>query len=48
VLWRKDEKVEDRLRLVNEFKACCEKSNLPSIIEIIVKPPKDSSIFFDR
>jgi sulfofructosephosphate aldolase len=48
VLWRKDEKAEDRLRLVNEFKNYCEKSNLPSIIEIIVKPPKDASMVFDR
>jgi len=48
VLWRKDDSAESRLNLVNQFKKYCEIAKLPSIIEIIVKPPKDSSIPFDR
>ena len=48
VLWRKDESAESRLKLVNQFKKYCEIAKLPSIIEIIVKPPKDSSVVFDR
>lgn len=48
VLWRKDESPDQRLKLVNEFKEYCDKSDLPSIIEIIVKQPKDSSVAFDR
>jgi len=48
VLWRKDEKPEDRLKLVNQFKEYCEKADLPSIIEIIVKQPNSSDVKFDR
>jgi sulfofructosephosphate aldolase len=48
VLWRNDESPESRLKLVEEFNALCEKSGLPSIIEVIVKPPADSSRSFDR
>ncbi len=48
VLWRNDESPESRLKLVEEFNSLCEKSGLPSIIEVIVKPPADSSRSFDR
>ena len=48
VLWRNDESPESRLKLVDEFNALCEKSGLPSIIEVIVKPPTDTSRSFDR
>jgi sulfofructosephosphate aldolase len=48
VLWRNDESPESRLKLVYEFNALCEKSGLPSIIEVIVKPPTDTSCSFDR
>jgi len=48
VLWRKDESPEVRLKLVNQFKEYCDKVDLPSIIEIIVKPPKNSQVAFDR
>lgn len=48
VLWRNDESPESRMKLVNEFNQLCEKSGLPSIIEVIVKPPVDSSRSFDR
>ena len=48
VLWRNDESPESRLKLVDEFNKLCEKSGLPSIIEVIVKPPTDSSRSFDR
>jgi sulfofructosephosphate aldolase len=48
VLWRNDESPESRLKLVEEFNALCEKSGLPSIIEVIVKPPADPSRSFDR
>jgi sulfofructosephosphate aldolase len=48
VLWRNDESPESRMKLVNEFNQLCEKSGLPSIIEVIVKPPTDSSRSFDR
>ena len=48
VLWRKDESPESRLHLVNQFKAYCDKVDLPSIIEIIVKAPNNSDIPFDR
>jgi len=48
ILWRNDDSPEDRARLAAEFNALCEKSGLPSIIEVIVKPPKDSSRSFDR
>ena len=48
VLWRNHESPESRMKLVNEFNQLCEKSGLPSIIEVIVKPPTDSSRSFDR
>ena len=48
VLWRNDETPESRLKLVDGFNQLCEKSGLPSIIEVIVKPPTDSSRSFDR
>ncbi len=48
VLWRSDENPDDRAALVEEFNKLCRFSGLPSIIEIIVKPPKDSSLAFDR
>jgi sulfofructosephosphate aldolase len=48
VLWRNDESSEVRARLVEDFKKLCAISGLPSIIEIIVKPPMDSSKSFDR
>jgi len=48
VLWRKDESPESRLILVNKFKEYCDKSGLPSIIEIIVKQPNDKNVAFDR
>ncbi len=48
VLWRNDESPESRLKLVDEFNQLCQKSGLPSIIEVIVKPPTDSSRSFDR
>jgi sulfofructosephosphate aldolase len=48
VLWRNDESPESRLKLVDEFNQLCEKSDLPSIIEVIVKPPTDTSRSFDR
>jgi sulfofructosephosphate aldolase len=48
VLWRNDESPDDRAKLVAEFNQLCQISGLPSIIEIIVKPPTDSSKSFDR
>ena len=42
VLWRNDESPEDRAKLVSEFNKLCQVSGLPSIIEIIVKPPTDT------
>lgn len=48
ILWRNDDDPEDRARLAAEFNALCEVSGLPSIIEVIVKPPKDSSRTFNR
>ena len=48
VLWRADESVEQRARLVAGFNQLCDAADLPSIIEIIVKPPLDSSVAFDR
>lgn len=48
VLWRNDESVEQRQRLVDRFNKLCEVSDLPSIIEVIVKPPLDSSKPFNR
>lgn len=48
VLWRNDESPESRAKLVAEFNELCAKSGLPSIIEVIVKPPTDTSRSFDR
>lgn len=48
VLWRNDESPEIRAKLVEEFSKLCKVSGLPSIIEIIVKPPTDSSKSFNR
>ena len=48
VLWRIDESPEVRQKLVDEFSALCDQSGLPSIIEVIVKPPLDLSTAFDR
>ena len=48
VLWRNDESPEIRAKLVEAFNNLCEVSGLPSIIEIIVKPPLDSSKSFNR
>lgn len=48
VLWRKDESAESRLELVNQFKEYCDKAQLPSIIEIIVKQSKNIEVPFDR
>lgn len=48
VLWRKDESPDHRAALVEKFQKYCELSDLPSIIEIIVKAPNDKSIEFDR
>ena len=48
VLWRNDESPEIRAKLVEDFNNLCEVSGLPSIIEIIVKPPMDSSKSFNR
>ncbi|MCX6430994.1 MAG: hypothetical protein NTX12_08650 [Actinobacteria bacterium] len=48
VLWRSDESPEMRAQLVEKFNELCRAAALPSIIEIIVKPPTDSSLAFDR
>ena len=48
VLWRNDESPDLRAKLVEDFNKLCEVSGLPSIIEIIVKPPTDSSRSFNR
>lgn len=48
VLWRSDESAEKRAELVSQFNKLCDMANLPSIIEIIVKPPNDSSREFNR
>jgi sulfofructosephosphate aldolase len=48
VLWRNDESPDARAKLVEDFNKICEISGLPSIIEIIVKPPTDSSRSFNR
>ena len=48
VLWRNDESPDSRARLVEEFNKLCRVSGLPSIIEIIVKPPTDTSKSFNR
>ncbi|MBF8253034.1 MAG: sulfofructosephosphate aldolase [Actinobacteria bacterium] len=48
VLWRNDESPDVRARLVEDFNQLCKVSGLPSIIEIIVKPPMDSTKSFNR
>lgn len=48
IFWRIDESVEKRAELVAKFNKLCKISGLPSIIEIIVRQPNDSSISFDR
>ena len=48
VLWHNDESPEIRTKLVEDFNRLCRVSGLPSIIEIIVKPPTDSSKSFNR
>ena len=48
ILWRNDESPDSRFQLVEDFKKICTNSGLPSIIEIIVKPPLDSSKSFNR
>lgn len=48
VLWRSDDTPDSRTLLVEEFKKMCAASGLPSIIEVIVKPPTDTSLTFNR
>lgn len=48
ILWRNDESPDVRAKLVEDFNKLCEVSGLPSIIEIIVKSPIDSSRRFNR
>ena len=48
ILWRNDESPDARAQLVEDFNKLCRSSGLPSIIEIIVKPPTDSSRSFNR
>lgn len=48
ILWRNDESPDVRAKLVENFNKLCQVSGLPSIIEIIVKPPIDSSRRFNR
>mgnify|MGYP002630364086 FL=1 len=48
ILWRNDESPDVRAKLVDDFNQLCKVSELPSIIEIIVKPPTDSSKAFNR
>lgn len=48
VLWRSDESPDVRSKLIEQFNILCKKSDLPSIIEIIVKPPTDTSKSFNR
>lgn len=48
VLWRSDESPDVRSKLIEDFNILCKKSELPSIIEIIVKPPNDTSKSFNR
>jgi sulfofructosephosphate aldolase len=48
ILWRNDESPDVRAKLVEDFNKLCAVSGLPSIIEIIVKPPTDSSKSFNR
>jgi sulfofructosephosphate aldolase len=48
ILWRNDESPDVRAKLVDDFNQLCKISGLPSIIEIIVKPPTDTSRSFNR
>ena len=48
ILWRNDESPDSRAKLVEDFNKLCHISGLPSIIEIIVKPPTDTSKSFNR
>ncbi len=48
ILWRNDESPDVRAKLVDDFNKLCQVSGLPSIIEIIVKPPTDTSRSFNR
>ena len=48
ILWRNDESPDSRAKLVEDFNKLCQISGLPSIIEIIVKPPSDTSRSFNR
>lgn len=48
ILWRADDNPADRDALARRFLELCERAGLPSILEIIVKPPTDSSVPFDR
>ena len=48
VLWRNDDSPDARAKLVEDFNKLCKVSGLPSIIEIIVKPPTDTSKSFNR
>ena len=48
ILWRNDESPDMRAQLVQDFNKLCKISGLPSIIEIIVKPPRDTTKRFNR
>ena len=48
ILWRNDESPDVRAQLVEDFNKLCKVSGLPSIIEIIVKAPTDTSKSFNR
>ena len=48
ILWRNDESPDSRAKLIEDFNELCKISGLPSIIEIIVKPPTDTSRTFNR
>jgi len=48
ILWRNDESPDVRAQLVEDFNKLCRVSGLPSIIEIIVKAPTDTSKNFNR
>ena len=48
ILWRNDESPDMRAQLVQDFNKLCHISSLPSIIEIIVKPPRDTTKRFNR
>ena len=47
-LWRNDESPDMRAQLVEDFNKLCQISGLPSIVEIIVKPPRDTTKGFNR